>query len=246
LSSGKKNEVLQDELEHFPLENFVSNLWHERLLEEAERIQRVIIELQKERHGPQDVQTITAMWGLAEILDENGHLKEAEQAYADIVGLLIEIEGPQSDNTTSATESLAAVAHRRCLLGDAGQDPITWRRELQCARIKFRSGLITGLITGPWSLLYILVEILALTFSITRLLMIIRANMIRNHIETARKGTKMVRVRTKAVKVRVKSVRIRNKKHISLPTSSPRLIEAKNLHILTKGPNKMLQCMPLY
>jgi tetratricopeptide (TPR) repeat protein len=237
----KKNEVLQDELEHFSLENFVSILWHERLLEEAERIQRVIIELQKERHGLRDVQTITAMWGLAEILDENVQLKEAEQAYTDIVGLLIEIEGPQSDNTTSATELLATVAHRRCLLGDAGQDPITWRRKLQCAHIKFRSGLITG----PRSLLYILVEILALNFSITRLLMIIRANMIRNHIETARKGTKIVRVRTKAVRVRVKSVRIRNKKHISLPTSSPRL-EAKNLHNLTKGPNKMLHRMPLY
>jgi tetratricopeptide (TPR) repeat protein len=84
-------------------------------LEEAETIEREVLELRTEISGPRHLDTTNAMSNLANTLHNRGHLEEAEKMRREVLELRMEILGPRHPDTISAMNNLAVT------LGDRGQ-----------------------------------------------------------------------------------------------------------------------------
>ncbi|PVF91068.1 hypothetical protein CPB86DRAFT_878704, partial [Serendipita vermifera] len=82
---------------------------------EAEKIQREVLELQREILGSKHPDTIIAMNDLANTLSDRGQLEEAERIQRELLDLLNEVLGPRHPDTITAMNNLAHT------LGDRGQ-----------------------------------------------------------------------------------------------------------------------------
>lgn len=88
-------------------------------LEEAEKMQRDMLDLQLEMYGPRHPDTIVAMSNLAATLGDLGQLEEAEKLQRDVLSLQREISGPVHPDTIIAMSNLGATLADRGQLDEA-------------------------------------------------------------------------------------------------------------------------------
>ncbi|KAG8823119.1 hypothetical protein FRC17_009403 [Serendipita sp. 399] len=95
--------------------NLASTLYNRGQLEEAEKLDREVLELSIEILGPKHPDTVTAMGNLALTLHYRGQLEEAEKLDREVLELRIEILGQKHPDTVRVMGNLALT------LGDRGQ-----------------------------------------------------------------------------------------------------------------------------
>ncbi|CAG8586795.1 3132_t:CDS:2, partial [Acaulospora colombiana] len=88
-------------------------------LEEAEKIQQQVLELQTEVLGPRHPGTIVAMNNLALTLRDRGQLEEAEKMKRQVLELQTEVLGPRHPDTIVAMNNLALTLRDRGQLEEA-------------------------------------------------------------------------------------------------------------------------------
>ncbi|PVF91575.1 hypothetical protein CPB86DRAFT_878439 [Serendipita vermifera] len=102
-------------------------------LEEAEKMERDVLEVQKEILGPRHPSTVTTMHNLASTLRQRGQLEEAEKMERDVLEVRKEILGPRHPKTVNTMHNLASTLCQRGQLEEAEKmerDVLEVRREI--------------------------------------------------------------------------------------------------------------------